>query len=80
MFPHTPASCQHGVLQGLLEIAEDTGMGEALRAAGLDVDKLKREAQEKLVSRTWISALAQLVVWTHLNRTLKQRPNQGAAS
>jgi hypothetical protein len=41
-----------GALQGLLEIAEDTGMGEALRAAGLDVDKLKREAQEKLVSRS----------------------------
>ena len=40
------------LLQGLLEIAEDTGMGEALRAAGLDVDKLKREAQEKLVSRS----------------------------
>ena len=44
------------LLQGLLEIAEDTGMGEALRAAGLDVDKLKREAQEKLVSRN-LSAL-----------------------
>ena len=39
-----------GALQGLLEIAEDMGMGEALRAAGLDVDTLKREAQEKLVS------------------------------
>lgn len=37
------------MLQGVLEIAEDTGMREALEAAGLDVEQLKREAQEKLV-------------------------------
>jgi hypothetical protein len=55
-----------GALQGLLEIAEDTGMGEALRAAGLDVDKLKQEAQEKLVSRSPVSAVTQLVDWDGL--------------
>jgi hypothetical protein len=44
--------------QGLLEIAEDTGMGEALQAAGLDVEQLKREVQEKLVRVCLTSATA----------------------
>ena len=41
--------CMGLSLQGVLEIAEDTGMGELLKAAGLPVEELKAELRQKLV-------------------------------
>ena len=68
-----------GGLQGLLEIAEDTGMSEALRAAGLDVDTLKREAQEKLVSHRRMPGSRSIGVWEGSGTQLMYTVARGSA-